>query len=138
MLRQEATPEMVKKWKKIYDERRDTLTPNRKTGKEVEEYLRQHYSVTPVNTEDENQKVIYNIMHNRVFYEKLPKGVMPSPVTYYIQEHEAFVGIDLVSGYFCVEDSEKLYDELFAFRGLDEIDLENIFMVAEYINCTKE
>lgn len=47
-----------------------------------------------------------------------------------------FVGIDLVSGYFYVEGSEEIYDDLFAFRGLDERDLDNFFLVAEYVKCT--
>lgn len=41
-------------------------------------------------------------------------------VTYYVRKNKVFVRIDLVSGYFCVEGSKQTYDDLFAFRGLDE------------------
>jgi len=37
-----------------------------------------------------------------------------------------------------VEGSEQIYDDLFAFRGLDEKDLNNVFMVAEYVKCIKK
>lgn len=52
-------------------------------------------------------------------------------------------GIDLVSGFFHVESEEireaqKVYDDLFVFRGLDERDLENYFLVSEYIRLKKK
>lgn len=75
-------------------------------------------------------------MMNPRLREKLPPGVMPKPVTYFVGNN-VFVGIDLASGYFCVEGSERIYDELFAFRGLDEKDLDNVFLVAEYVECAK-
>ena len=53
------------------------------------------------------------------------------------------MGIDLVSGYFHVEspdrkEMERIYDDLFAFRGLDETDLQNYFLVAQYLLCKKD
>ena len=32
----------------------------------------------------------------------------------------------------------KIYDDLFVFRGLDEKDLENYFLVAQYIECREK
>lgn len=136
MLTQEATPEMVKEWKQIYRQNRGSLRPNRKTGAELDAYLRSKYPVTPINTEEANQVVVENVMKNPCFREKLPPGAMPKPATYFVGNN-AFVGIDLASGYFCVEGSEQIYDELFAFRGLDEKDLDNVFLVAEYVKCAK-
>lgn len=136
MLTQEVTPEMVKEWKQIYEEKRSLLKPNRKTGAELDEYLRTKYPVTPVNTDKADKIVIENIINNQCFREKLPDGAEPKPVTYYVGENRVFVGIDLVSGYFYVEGSEEIYDDLFAFRGLDERDLDNFFLVAEYVKCT--
>lgn len=132
MLTQEATPEMVEKWKEIYEEKRSSLKPNRKTGEELNEYLITNYSLTPIDTEEINKVVIENVLNNECFKEKLPKGVLPNPITYYVGKSQIFVGIDLISGYFYVEGSNELYDELFAFRGLDEKDLDNYFLVAEY------
>ena len=88
------------------------------------------------NTDNANKVVVENIMNNEPFKEKLPQGVSLNPLTYYIEEDKAFIGIDLVTGYFCVEGSEKIYNDLFAYRGLDEKDLENFYLVAEYIKCT--
>jgi hypothetical protein len=47
------------------------------------------------------------------------------------------VAVELHSAYFMVEGSSLLWDELFAFRGLDEEDLANYYLVAEYIGCLK-
>ena len=49
-----------------------------------------------------------------------------------------FVGIDITTGYVHVEGSCDLYDEIFAFQGIDEFDLENCVRVADYINCIKK
>lgn len=48
-----------------------------------------------------------------------------------------FVGIDLTTGYYTVEGCTMLWDELCAFQGLDEKDLQNYFCVAQYINSLK-
>jgi len=45
--------------------------------------------------------------------------------------------VELNSGYFLVEGSSLLWDELFAFRGLDEEDLKNYYLVAEYVACLR-
>ena len=46
-----------------------------------------------------------------------------------------FVGVDLSSGFYIVEGSTMLYDELFAFQGIDEKDLENDVVAADYIHA---
>ena len=83
-----------------------------------------------------------------------PPGEKPIPKTFFVARaglgqrlyHEQdelfagmdiFVGIDLVSGFYCVEGSSYLWDELCAFQGLDERDRENFFCVAQYITCLK-
>ena len=49
-----------------------------------------------------------------------------------------YVGMDLITGYFQVEgECSLLWDQLFAFRGLDAMDLENYYLVAEYIGCLR-
>ncbi|MEN6609365.1 MAG: hypothetical protein ABFC24_00850 [Methanoregulaceae archaeon] len=47
------------------------------------------------------------------------------------------VGLELETAFFMVEGSSQLWDELFAFRGLDEEDLNNFYLVAEYVACLK-
>jgi len=57
-----------------------------------------------------------------------------------IQFH--FIGIDLSTGEFHIESENieevmPLHDDLFVYRGLDEEDLKNIFLVAEYVKLTQ-
>ena len=138
MLTKMPTQEMIDEWKKIFEENRASLMPNRKTGIEIDNYLKTHYYVMPINTDKANKVVVENIMNNEPLKEKLPQGVFPCPVTYYVGDEKVFVGIDLVTGYFQCEEkgAEKIFDDLFAYRGLDEMDLKNYFLVAEYIKCT--
>lgn len=77
-----------------------------------------------------------NIMHNLPFAEKIPLHKEPQPVTY-LMDGQVFIGIDLVTGYICVEGCPKLYYDLFLYRGLDEKDLENFYLVSEYVHCAK-
>ena len=46
-----------------------------------------------------------------------------------------FVGVDLCSGFYIVEGSTMLWDELRAFQGVDEKDLGNYVVVADYISA---
>ncbi|EAE6297505.1 hypothetical protein BFE06_05390 [Listeria monocytogenes] len=137
MLTKEATPELIREWKRIYDNHIDNLVPNRKTGFEIDEYFRKNYSFISVNDKNAKETVIQNIINNESFKEKLSAGVNPKPMTYTIRDSNIFVGIDLISGYFYVEGSEEIYNDLFAYRGLDESDLKNFYLVAEYIRCKK-
>ncbi|EAC8225606.1 hypothetical protein Y419_14715 [Listeria monocytogenes] len=137
MLTKEATPELIKEWQKIYYNHIDNLVPNRKTGFEIDEYFRKNYSFVSLNDKNAKETVIQNIINNESFKEKLSAGVKPKPMTYTIRDSNIFVGIDLISGYFYVEGSEEIYDDLFAYRGLDESDLKNFYLVAEYIRCKK-
>lgn len=45
--------------------------------------------------------------------------------------------MDLSSGFYMVEGSSMLYDELRAFQCIDEKDLENYVVVANYIDALK-
>lgn len=83
----------------------------------------------------------------RTSREKLPENVEPEPISFYVEnegkgralykgrnkKNKIFVGLDLATGYFTVEGSERLWNELFLFRGLDERDLKNYVIVAQYI-----
>lgn len=89
-----------------------------------------------------------NVLRNEVFAKRLRPGERPMPRCFLIEnsgsgaalysarakgEGEIFLGIDLSTGYFCVEGSERLWDECLALRGLDEEDLQNPFLVAQYV-----
>lgn len=152
---QKSTPEMIKEWKKVWNEYKDKLLPNRKSGKEVVEYLKSKYSLDELHDDNAKQVVIKNVLYNKIYRDKLPTGAEPSSVTFIVKNqanseslyenqdeifkvNKIFVGVELESGFFCVEGSSQLWDELYAFRGLDEKDIQNYFCVAEYISCLKK
>lgn len=155
MLMHEPTPEMVERWKEVWIEYKDKLLPNRKSGREAVEYLKNKYILEELNDDNIKQVVIDNLLHNKPLADKLPKGVEPSVVTFVIENkdngkflyenqdeifkgNKVIVGVELESGFFYVEGSSLLWDELYAFQGLDEKDIQNYFCVAEYISCLKK
>jgi hypothetical protein len=152
MLMQEASPALVAGWKAVFEEHHDRLRPNRKSGQAILNYLRSQYPLEERHDEAALSVVSENVLNNEPFREKLRPGKAPAPIAFtiphkgsalslYAQQDALFmgqdilVGIDLESGYFCVEGSSLLWDELYAFRGLDERDIENYYCVAEYIAC---
>lgn len=154
MLMQECTPEMVENWKAVYDEYRLRLCPNRKTAAEVIEYLKGKYPLTEELDDKWKQVVVSNVLLNECHAKKLPAGKSPRAIVFSIQDtgtrkllyenqddifkgQKIFVGVELETAFFHVEGSSMLWDELFAFRGLDQDDLKNFYLVAEYITCLK-
>ena len=95
-----------------------------------------------------------NLLQNKHLAARLPAGAEPSVATFIVESigagevlyenqdelfagNSIFVGIDLVSGYFCVEGCSLLWDELYAFQGLDDSDLQYYYCVAEYVSCLR-
>lgn len=154
MLMYEATPEMVEEWKQIWTEFKYRLRPNRKSGLDVVSYLKNRYPVKELHDDRSKQIVIKNVLANKPYAEKIPNGKTPLAISFIMQNMgegkklydaqddvyrscEIFVGIELASGCFFVEGSSHLWDELLAFQGLDAIDIENFYLVSEYISCLK-
>lgn len=137
MLRELATKQLVEQWLQIFEQYKGKLRPNRKTGQELVEYLTSKYELEVFESEEASKVVYLNIMENDFLKSKLSPMEEPRPVTYYWCKngYKVFIGIDLITGSYYVEDDENLWDELYAFRGLDESDLNNFYCVAEYINC---
>ena len=152
MLTHPPTQSDLGDWKRVYAQYRGSLHPNRISGAELYAYLGEHYPLIPLDDPRMDQIVACNILENEVFSRELPQGAEPDPVccavapsgageALYSGQDEIFsgcpilVGIDLVSGYFLVEGSSLLWDELYARRGLNENDLANEYVVAEYIAC---
>ncbi|MGE5390688.1 MAG: hypothetical protein ACM3PE_06440 [Deltaproteobacteria bacterium] len=155
MLLQEPTPETVEEWKAIYIEYKTKLYPNRKTALEIIEYLKQKYPITEQTKEELKQVVVDNVILNKCYSNKIPNSKMPDAKVFYVEnigsgkrlyekqddvfkENKIIVGVELESAFFMVEGSSMLWDELFVFRGLDEDDLNNFYLVAEYIACLKK
>ena len=150
MLMQEPTEEMIKEWQDIYNKNKDKLKPNKKDGLEIVEYLKEIHSVIEIeNTELE--KVVYdNIILNEFSNQKLC-GKNPiirlfevTDKNLYKKQDNVFkgikiiVGIELNTSYIFVEGSSYLYDELMAFTGLDDKDITNYYLVAQYIKCKEK
>jgi len=160
MITKEPTKEMFAEWKSIWSQYKEKLKPNRKSGKELLQYLQDKYVLTEIYDKNASDAVIGNITMNAPNAEKLPGGAIPVPRTFFLENTgngeklyqdenkdsvdvwggditRIFIGIDTVTGFFMVEGSTMLWDELYAFRGLDKKDLENYVCVAEYINSLK-
>jgi len=152
MLNHSPTQGEIAEWKRVFEQYKDRFKPNRISGAMLYAYLESRYPLMSMEDEGGEQVVISNILNNECFACELPEGVSPDAVCciiepvgagtalYAAQEKfysncDIFVGIDLVTGYFCVEGSSLLWDELFARRGLNENDLKNYYVVAEYVAC---
>ena len=134
---------MIENWKRIYQENRERLKPNRKSGIEIDEYFRGKYKPEPFHSEKFKEIVRENIMLNERLRNKLPKGKLPDIICYLVENQAVMVGIDLVTGHIHVEcddipKMEEVYDDLFVFKGLDEEDLRNFILVAQYIQCSEQ
>ena len=140
MLTTEPTIEMIQEWKCIYNENRDKLKPNRKSGAKINDYFCNKYRFEKLYSLSFHDVVEFNIMKNESNREKLPQGAVPQIVAYKAKDSSVLVGIDLVTGFFHIEGKDinrvaEIYDDLFLFRGLDETDIKNYFLVAQYIQC---
>lgn len=153
MLTERPTEEMIAEWQEIHKAHRSHMQPNRKSGTELIAWLCAHYPVTELHDQELLEMVTLSVMENAHYAEKLPEGISPKPRAfrientgtgaelYEIQEDiwaecaYILVTLEEVTGEFFVEGSCKLWDEMFAFRGLDAADLENYYLVAEYIKC---
>ena len=143
MLTEEPTEEMVREWRRIHSECRGKLKPDRKTGAQVNAYFTDRYSPEHYSSPEFVAVVKDNIMLNEHNREKLSSGAHPEILTYTLGNGSVLVGIDLTTGFIHVESediqrSAEIYDELFLFRGLDEKDLDNCFLTAQYIQCKKQ
>lgn len=161
MITQEPTKEMLDKWKTTWLQYKNKLRSNRKSGTELLCYLQDKYVLTEIHEKDATDAVVGNVTMNASYFEKLPESTAPIPRTFFVENagngeilYQAknkdsadvwggditriFVGIEVVTGFFMVEGSTMLWDELCAFRGLDEKDLQNYVCVAEYISCLKK
>ncbi|MCA1915145.1 hypothetical protein [Methanospirillum hungatei] len=146
---------MVRNWRETYDTYRPKLKPNNKPIQDVIVYLKENYPVIE-RTEQNLLRIVYdNVTLNEYYAHKIPSDKIPLLQVFQIKntgtekrlyenQDEIFKGCDIIvgfeleSGYFMVEGSSQLWDELFVFRGLDEDDLNNYYLVAEYVACVQK
>lgn len=141
MLTTEPSPEMLAEWKRIFEIYHCALTPNRKLGNEVDQYFREKYSYKLYDDAELREIASLNITENEHFRNKLAEDTLPDIQSY--KTGDVLVAIDLCTGEFHIEgeDVEKvipIYDDLFVYRGLDEEDLTNFFLVAEYVRLSQK
>lgn len=148
------TEEEFAERKVLFEKYRSKLVPNRKSGAELLRYLKDNYELTEINDKNAFDTVYLSVTENAYLAERLTEGEKPVPMTFYLENSgvgarfyalenrdkdlwgdidRIFVGIDLVTGYYTVEGSTMLWDELCAFRGIDEKDMENYIIVSDYI-----
>lgn len=154
MLTRKVTPELVREWKETAAEYRPLLHPNRRTGHEILAYLTGKYPVQEITSPSLSEVISDNLLLNEANAKKLPAGKEPEAIGFFIEktgagkelyenQDEVFSGVPIIAGielnsaYFIVEGSSILWDDLFAFRGLDEDDLANYYLVAEYVACLR-
>lgn len=160
MITQKPTLEMLIEWKNTFEQYKDLLRPNRKSGADLLKYLQSNYFLTEITDQKVLTVISENVSRNKVYAEKLPTGQLPLPKAFYLEDMGSghkfylsqnkdspdlwggeitriFVGVDLSSGFYMVEGSTMLWDELCAFQGVDEKDLENYVVVAGYISALK-
>ena len=112
--------------------------------------MKENYSVIEIENQELEKLVYDNIKYNEYSNEKLC-GRNPiirlfeiTDKELYLKQDDVFkgikiiVGIELNTSYFFVEGSSYLYDELVAFSGLDDKDITNYFLVAQYIECKEK
>lgn len=161
MITKEPTMAMLQEYKKIWKTYKDILKPNRKTGVELLAYLQENYVLTEIYDQDVLDAITYNTTMNIPYAEKLAEGTPPIPKAFILEDTgngkkfyrdenkdaidvwgeniaKILIGIDISSGYYMLEGSTLLWDELCAFQGLDEMDLQNYVCVAEYILALKK
>lgn len=155
MICEPVSEKKLAEWRETYEQFKGRLKPNKKASKEVVNYLKNKYNVEQLFDEKHLMLVYESVVNNAFFRKKLLPGQVPTPVFFLVKNDNAskflyenqenfwdncaiLVGIDLVTGYLYVEGSCLLYDELYAFQGLDELDLENFVRVADYVECIKK
>lgn len=160
MITQKPTSKTLTDWKNTFEKYKDILRPNRKSGGDLLKYLQSNYSLTEITDGEVLAVISENVSHNNFWAEKLPAGQLPAAMAFYLEDigngHKfylpenkdrpdvwgdeitrIFIGVDLSSGFYMVEGSSMLYDELRAFQGIDEKDLESYVVVADYIGALK-
>lgn len=155
MLTSKPTPEMIAHWQAVYKEYQSRLVPNKKSTDQVIDYLAGKYPLEAVDTAVTLAVVTGNITGNRPFAEKCPPGRTLRPAVFRIprqgsgaalyEQREALygdapimVGLEHETTFVMVEGSGDLADELVAFAGLDQADLNNFYLVANYIACLEK
>lgn len=150
---QKPSMEEIAEWKTTYEKYRPYLSANRKPVSEMLRYLVDRYPVREVTDPKLRALIGAVLMQNKYYAQKLGEAE-PRPRLFVLKNEEGavklyrhrapkyadspiFIGTEEVSGYVSVEGCDELADELTAFLGLDEQDLDNFFLVSRYIGSLR-
>lgn len=145
--------EEIAEWKITYEKYRPYLSPNRKPVSEAIAYLADRYPVREL-TDPKLLELISAVLTQNKYYAQKLEDAEPrarllvlendgAAVRLYrdrapvYQDSPILIGLEEVSGYLSVEGCDELADEMTAFLGLDEQDLDNFFLVANYIRSLR-
>lgn len=151
----EPSEKDVLEWKIVYNEYKPFLCPNVKTAFEVLEYLKGKYTLREEDSETLKNIVVFNVKMNEYSASKIPLDKEIKPVVFTVLNQgngqvlyesqddiykgsPIYLGVELLTGYFLIEGSDELADEVTAFKGLDTQDLGNFYLVANYVRCLKK
>jgi hypothetical protein len=154
MLTRKATRPMIALWKRTWAEYRDRLKLGRKSGAEILAYLREKYPLEEIVDDSAKRVVLENARSVEPLLGRLADSEVLEAVVFLVRDesvgHELyelqdrvfqsvpiFVGVERTTGFFHVEGSSRLWDELNAFRGVDEADLTNFYRVSEYVTSLR-
>lgn len=140
MLTTKPTRAMLREWRRQFEMHRTNMRPNRKDGAEIDAYFRSKYAPEILEWPAFKEAAEQNILNNE--YSRLKLRGKPTEVQTY-RVGDVYVAIDRTSGEFHLECQSidrviPIYDDLFAFRGLDAEDIQNCFLVAEYVKLTRQ
>ncbi|HYH01613.1 MAG TPA: hypothetical protein VEC37_00785 [Bacillota bacterium] len=147
--------ETIQEWKAVYEQYKLRLSLNNKPIMQVIEYLKLKYPLKEETSDRFKEIVVANIKMNEQLALKIPAGKELTPIVFTVsnegnairlyETREKFyngipiiIGMEVETGYFFVEGSTELADEVTAFKGLDEHDIQNYYIVANYIRCLKK
>ncbi len=151
MISSRPSRKQLEQWRRIREAAKAELQPNRRSGRQLLDYLRAMYPLEPADSAEISDIIAGNVTGNAHSKEKLPEGVSPEPVAFILRNEgngsilyrkrrgldrlsrRILVGVDMASGCYHVEGSERLWDELCAYQGLDAADIENYVCVAQYV-----
>jgi len=153
MITSAPTERQLARWRELWLENKDTVTPDRKDARQLLDFLAALYPLEETFDGDILDMVSYNITANSFLADKLPEGCRPEPRAFYIPDEGSgavlyrdrsdvfagveriIVGVDMVSGCYVVEGSELLHDQLCAYQGLDDADLGNFVRTGQCLEC---
>lgn len=138
MITESVTNKQLKRWKQLWKENISSITPDKISGTELNDYFQNKYSPTLCENTDIEEVVKLGLLQRYG-----DTAAASSRIICYLVDTDIYVGIDLNTGFFHVESEniEKcipIYDDLFVKRGLDKNDMQNFVLVGQYIELTEK